>query len=55
MSKFDDYLGLFANQGDMDIPASATIGLAWKTTASLTLALDLQKRGIARLTLLAIH
>jgi long-chain fatty acid transport protein len=43
MSKFDDYLGLFANQGDMDIPASATIGLAWKTTASLTLALDLQK------------
>jgi long-chain fatty acid transport protein len=43
MSKLDDYRGLFANQGDMDIPASATIGLAWKTTASLTLALDLQK------------
>lgn len=43
MSKFDDYKGLFAEQGDFDIPASATIGLAWKTTASLTLALDVQK------------
>ena len=43
MSKLDDYQGLFAEQGDMDVPASATIGLAWKTTASLTLALDIQK------------
>ncbi len=43
MSELDDYQGLFAEQGDMDIPASATIGLAWKTTASLTLALDVQK------------
>jgi len=43
MSELDDYKGLFAQQGDMDIPASATIGLAWKTTEQLTLALDVQK------------
>ncbi len=43
MTEFDDYKGLFAEQGDFDIPASATIGLAWKTTDSLTLLIDLQK------------
>jgi len=43
MTEFDDYKGLFAEQGDMDIPASATIGLAWKTTESLTIALDVQR------------
>mgnify|MGYP000414978118 CR=1 FL=1 len=43
MSELDDYKGLFAEQGDMDIPASATIGLAWKTTEQLTVLLDVQK------------
>jgi len=43
MTELDDYKGLFAEQGDFDIPASATIGLAWKTTESLTIALDVQK------------
>ncbi|MDC9725398.1 MAG: TonB-dependent receptor [Gammaproteobacteria bacterium] len=43
MTEFDDYKGLFAEQGDMDIPESATIGLAWKATEQLTLALDVQK------------
>ena len=43
MTEFDVYKGLFAEQGDMDIPASATIGLAWKTTENLTVALDVQK------------
>ena len=43
MSELDDYAGLFAEQGGMDIPASATIGLAWKATTQLTLALDVQK------------
>lgn len=43
MTEFDDYKGLFAEQGDFDIPASATIGLAWKTTESLTVLLDVQK------------
>ena len=43
MTELDDYQGLFAEQGDMDIPASATIGLAWKTTDQLTVLLDIQK------------
>ena len=43
MTELDDYKGLFAEQGDMDIPASATIGLAWKTTENLSIALDVQK------------
>jgi len=43
MSKFKDYKGLFADQGDFDVPASATLGLAWNTTPHLTLALDVQK------------
>ncbi|RKZ86023.1 MAG: hypothetical protein DRQ39_06315 [Gammaproteobacteria bacterium] len=43
MTEFDDYKGLFAEQGDFDIPASGTIGLAWKTTDSLTVLLDIQK------------
>jgi len=43
MSEFDDYKGLFAEKGGFDIPASATIGLAWKTTQSLTVLLDVQK------------
>lgn len=43
MSKLDKYKGLFAEQGGFDIPASATIGLAWKTTPTSVLALDVQK------------
>jgi len=43
MTELGDYKGLFAEQGDMDIPASATIGLAWKTTDQLTVLLDVQK------------
>ncbi|MDO7597427.1 MAG: outer membrane protein transport protein [Pseudomonadota bacterium] len=43
MSELDNYQGLFAQQGDMDIPSSATIGLAWRATGNLTVALDVQK------------
>ncbi len=43
MSEFDDYAGLFAEQGDFDIPASATIGLAWKTSDVSTLVFDIQQ------------
>ena len=43
MTEFDDYEGLFAENGDFDIPASATIGLAWKTTEQFTVLLDVQK------------
>jgi len=42
MSKFEDYAGLFAEQGDFDIPANWTIGLAWETSARSTLVFDVQ-------------
>jgi long-chain fatty acid transport protein len=41
-SRFDEYEGLFANNGSFDIPESYGIGLAWKATPSLTLAADIQ-------------
>lgn len=43
MSEFDDYAGLFAENGDFDIPATATIGLAWKTSDISTLVFDIQQ------------
>ncbi len=43
MSKFDDYKGLFANQGEFDIPASYGVGIAVKATDKLTLAADIQR------------
>jgi len=43
MSKFDKYAGLFAEQGDFDIPSHYTLGLAWKATQDLTVALDYQR------------
>jgi len=43
MTKFDDYKGLFANQGEFDIPASYGLGLAVKATPDLTLAADIQR------------
>ena len=43
MQEFDDYKGLFAQQGGFDIPATGTIGFALKTTPTSTLVLDVQK------------
>jgi len=43
MSEFDDYAGLYAENGDFDIPATATIGLAWKTSDISTLVFDIQQ------------
>jgi long-chain fatty acid transport protein len=40
MSKFDKYSGLFANQGEFDIPENYGVGIAWKATSALTLAGD---------------
>ncbi len=37
MSKFKKYRGLFAEQGDFDIPASAGGGIAFKPSSALTL------------------
>ncbi len=43
MSEFDSYAGLFAEQGDFDIPATATIGMAWKINPAHTIAFDIQE------------
>jgi long-chain fatty acid transport protein len=43
MSEFDRYADLFAEQGDLDIPPTATIGLAFKPRADLTFVADVQK------------
>lgn len=43
MSRFDRYKGLFAEQGDFDIPSTYGVGLALKVTPDLTLAADLQR------------
>lgn len=43
MSRFDKYAGLFAEQGDFDIPATWTIGLAYKVIPELTVLVDVQE------------
>ena len=43
MDELDDYAGLFAEQGDFDIPANWTVGFAYKPTPAVTVAVDLQK------------
>jgi long-chain fatty acid transport protein len=40
MSEFDKYKGLFANQGDFDIPENYGAGIAVKASPSLTVAAD---------------
>jgi long-chain fatty acid transport protein len=42
-SDFRKYQGLFANQGNFDIPSTWTAGIALKASANLTFALDLQR------------
>ena len=42
MSKLDKYKGLFAEQGDFDIPSNWTVGLAVKATPELTFVFDVQ-------------
>lgn len=43
MDKFDKYKGLFAEQGAFDIPENYNLGIAFKATPELTLALDYQR------------
>lgn len=43
MSEFKEYAGLFAEQGDFDIPSNWTIGLAYEVTKKLTLAFDVKQ------------
>ncbi|MDT8407470.1 MAG: outer membrane protein transport protein, partial [Methylococcales bacterium] len=42
MSEFDEYAGLFAEQGDFDIPDSYNLGLAYQVNTQLALAFDLE-------------
>ena len=41
--KLDKYKGLFAEQGDFDIPENYNIGVAWQATTAVKLALDYQR------------
>ncbi|MBM4181561.1 MAG: outer membrane protein transport protein [Betaproteobacteria bacterium] len=43
MDEFDDYKGLFAEQGDFDIPENWGVGLAWQATPKLLVAFDYQR------------
>lgn len=43
MDEFDDYAGLFAEQGDFDIPSQWNLGLAWNVTPKSVLLFDVQK------------
>lgn len=43
MDEFDEYSGLFAEQGGFDIPATLSLGLAWETSPATTLVLDVQR------------
>lgn len=43
MQEFDSYAGLFAEQGDFDIPANYTVGIAFQPNDKLTIAFDVQR------------
>ena len=43
MQEFDKYKGLFAEQGDFDIPANFGVGIAVKVTPRTTVAFDVQR------------
>jgi long-chain fatty acid transport protein len=43
MSRFDDYAGLFAQQGGFDIPANWVAGIAIKPTENVDIAVDVQQ------------
>jgi long-chain fatty acid transport protein len=43
MSRLKKYAGLFAEDGDFDIPQNWSIGMAYNATTALTLAFDVQK------------
>lgn len=41
--EFNKYSGLFAEQGDFDIPENYNLGVAWQATPQIKLALDYQR------------
>lgn len=42
MGEFDDYAGLFAEQGGFDIPSSWTVGFSWEVANDLTVMGDVK-------------
>ncbi|MRD55081.1 long-chain fatty acid transporter [Betaproteobacteria bacterium LSUCC0115] len=48
MSKFKSYAGLFAGEGDFDIPSSSNLGAAFKASDKLTLAADYSRIGYSK-------
>jgi len=42
-SDFDDYAGLFADDGSFDIPSTWGMGVAWEVTPTVTLVADYQR------------
>jgi long-chain fatty acid transport protein len=43
MSKFDKYKGLFAEEGDFDMPSNYNVGVAVKASPAVTVSLDAQR------------
>lgn len=43
MTEFDDYRGLFAEQGDFDIPPALQVGLSWQPADEVTLLFDYKR------------
>jgi long-chain fatty acid transport protein len=43
MSKFDDYKGLFAEEGQFDIPANWTAGISYELCENITLMFDVKQ------------
>lgn len=43
MDEFDKYRGLFAEQGGFDIPENYNVGIAFKATPAVTVAVDYQR------------
>jgi long-chain fatty acid transport protein len=42
MGPFEDYAGLFAEQGDFDVPAALTVGLAYDLSEDFTILFDVR-------------
>ena len=40
MGKIDKYKGLFPNQGELDMPATFSVGMAWQATPKTQIAMD---------------
>jgi long-chain fatty acid transport protein len=43
MTEFDKYAGLFAEQGDFDIPPALQVGISWKPIDDVTLMFDYRR------------